>query len=74
MVKTMDDTKHTVSYDNFSIEVSEFKGERTIDICRCDKDGKYYDGLCFKHGDQAPAVAFLKQMADLLGVTDGVKK
>ena len=70
----MDDIKHTISLDTFCIEVSEFKGEKTVDIFRSDKDGKHYDGLCFKHGDSPTAIKFITSLAKLFGVTLVVEK
>ena len=70
----MDDTKHTISFDNFVIEISEFKGEKTVDIFRYDKDGNHYEGLFFKRGESPAAIKFLKQIAVLLGITLEVEK
>ena len=69
----MDDCRLCKSLDTFTVEVYEFNGVAHIDICRCGIHGNK-PGLTFKRGDQAPAVAFLKSMADLLGVVDEVKK
>ena len=69
----MDDCRLVRSLDTFTVGVYDFNGVAHVDISRCGIHGAK-PGLTFKRGDQAPAVAFLKQMADLLGVTDEVKK
>jgi hypothetical protein len=69
----MEDTCKTVSIDNISIEIYESRGEEFVAISRQDSKGSK-PGLLFKRGDNAPAVCFLTQIAELLGVQLVVEK
>ena len=63
----MTDFRITLSMDNFTVEVYDVNGVEQVDISRVGiKGGK--PGLSFKKGDNAAAVGFLAQIAELLGV------
>ena len=64
-----------VSLDTFSIEVFREDGIEYVEVCRTDKDDNKYPGLLFrKDNSEVAGVAFLAQVAELIGVDLVVKK
>jgi len=57
----------TKSLDNFTVEVYDLDGKEYVDICRVGIKGNK-PSVTFLKGDNAAAVGFISQVAELLGV------